>query len=227
MTNKELKGKLEAFLDEYSSEYPKGATDYIRTNFWKRRKPFEAPDILMQIYSELGVYKEKDNLYIKYLEMIKSIFSLDCNMLEIGGGFIPSFSNIIAKEQLKTGHGTITVYDPVLLPKKLKYSNLKLVKDKFTMDTNISSYDLLVGIFPCDVTETIIKKACIEKKDFYIQMCGCTHFTLDQIMEYGLSVPIYQKYIIDLANSMLNENICIDKLDNKCGIDYPILYKKF
>ena len=58
-------------------------------------------------------------------------------------------------------------------------------------------------------------------------MCGCTHFTLEQVKKYGLSREIYQKYITDLANELLGEEVNITEVDNKFGIDYPILYKKF
>ena len=227
MTNRELKNKYQIFLDEYSSSYHKGALEYIRENFWKCRNSFEIPDILMQVYSELGLYDDKTDIYLKHLNKIKSIFNIDCNVLEVAGGMLPAFSNIVAREQLNIGKGTITMYDPMLATTKSKYTNLKLHKKEFTNITDISNYDLIIGILPCDVTEDIIRKSCIERKNFYIQMCGCTHFTPKQIMEYGLSREIYQKYIIDLASNLLGEEINITKIDNKFGIDYPILYKKF
>ena len=227
MKKKELKEKYKKFVDEYSDNYPKDAFEYIRENFWKCRKSFEIPDILMQVYSELGLYEDYVNIYLKHLNKIKSIFNTDCNVLEIAGGALPAFSDIIAREQLNIGKGTITMYDPMLATTKAKYTNLKLYKEEFTDNKKISNYDLIIGIRPCEITECIIKKACKERKNFYIQMCGCTHFTLEQVKKYGLSREIYQKYITDLANELLGEEVNITKIDNKFGIDYPILYKKF
>ena len=223
---KELKIRYKNFLDEYSSECHEGALGYIKENFWKCRKSYDIPDIMMQIYSELDVFDEKENIYMIHLNKIKNIFDINCNVLEVGGGMIPSFGNILAKEQLNIGSGTITVYDPILCTTKPKYGNLVLKKEAFTKETNINNYNLIVGIMPCDITEEIIRRASKERKNFYIQMCGCTHFTREQIYKLGLSVEIYQKYIIDLANKLVGE-VSVDKTNNKFGIDYPVLYKKF
>ena len=227
MINIKLKRKYKQFLNEYSDNYNKDALQYIKDNFWECTTSFDIPDILMQVYSGLNLYDNDIDLYFNYLNSIKSIFKLDCNILEIGGGMLPILSNKIAIEQLNIGKGTITMYDPMLAATKSKYSNLKLYKHEFTSSTNIDDYDLVISIRPCDVTEDLIKRVCEEKKNFYIQMCGCTHFTIDQIRKYGLSAESYQKFIIDLANNLLGEEVNITKIDNKFGIDYPILYKKF
>ena len=65
----------------------------------------------MQVYSGLNLYDNDIDLYFNYLNSIKSIFKLDCNILEIGGGMLPILSNKIAIEQLNIGKGTITMYD--------------------------------------------------------------------------------------------------------------------
>ena len=227
MTKKKIKEKFNVFVNEYESKSDEEAFKYIRDNFWKYRKSYDIPDILIQVYSELGLYNNKTNIYLNHLKKIKSLFPIDCNILEIGGGMIPVFANILAHEQLKLGKGTVTVYDPMMSLICSKYKNLKLIKEKFDHDMDISKYDLIIGILPCEASEEIIKSSCNNHKNFYLQMCGCTHFTQDQIMKYGLSDKAYHKYLIELASKLLNENIKVDKIENKFGFDYPIIYKKF
>lgn len=225
MTNHKLKIKYNELLSEYSQGMNKAALAYIRENFWKLKDSIDIPDILMQVYSELDIFR--DNVYLKHLDRIKNIFDIKCNVLEIGGGMLPAFSNMLASEQLKLGKGKVTVYDPMLATTNSKHSNMKLVKEPFNLNTEIKDFDLVIGIMPCDATEAMVKKVCQNKKDFYLFMCGCTHFTYDQILAYGLGSKSYQKYIIDLIESMINDKVNIDTFESRYELDYPILYKKF
>ena len=224
MTNNEIQIRYNALLNEYSQGMDKRALAFIRENFWGLRNSHDIPDILMQAYSETGIFN--DNIYLKHLEKIKEIFDIDCNVLEIGGGMLPAFANILAMEQLKLGKGTVTVYDPMLATNKSKHSNLKLVKEPFTLNHEVKGFDLIVGIMPCDATETLIRQACSNRKDFYLFMCGCTHFSYMDMFRYNITPESYQKYIINLANSLINDKISTDTFENKYGLDYPILYKK-
>ena len=38
-------------------------------------------------------------------------------------------------------------------------------KEKFTLSTNISGVDLLMGFFPCEATEIMLEKALKEEKE--------------------------------------------------------------
>ena len=225
MADIELQSKYNALLNEYSSSMDKRALAYIRENFWKLKDSYEMPDILMQVYSELGILK--DNVYLKHLEKIKNIFDINCNVLEIGGGMLPAFSNILAREQLRIGNGTVTVYDRLLATTKPKHPNMKLIKDEFTLKSDIKSFDLVLGIMPCDATEIMIQKVCEARKNFYLFMCGCNHFDFPQMLMYGSSSESYQRYIIKFANELIDGEIGIDTFENSYGLDYPVLYKKF
>ena len=68
----------------------------------------------------------------------------------------PTLSNLIARSQLNIGSGTITVYDPRLVISEPKYSNMKLYKEEFKKDIDISSFDLVISIMPCSATEIVL-----------------------------------------------------------------------
>lgn len=191
------------------------------------------PCYYSQIFDELGIIPDDKNVYYGYLSKLKEIFDLSCNILEIGGGYIPSFSQKIALEQIKIGKGTITVCDPLLITKKSKYKNLHLSKKAFTHKTNISNYDLLVGIFPCSVTLLIIEKALKENKDFFIGLCGCIHnYNFDKkIYGYFVKYPdefnrILIEYINDMVIKSGRSDIGVTYLSDSYNVSYPIIYSK-
>lgn len=220
--------KFKKFLLQYSSKYEKGMLNYIKNNFWILMDEERIPSILKQVYSEVGVYENRDNFYLEHLKKINENFDIRCNILDIGSGVIPAFANLVAKEQLKLGSGTITLYDPMLITNKSKHRNMKLNKKKFKSRTDITNYDLITGIMPCEATSDLIEAACKNKKDFYLAMCGCTH---KKGSSYDYMDPSsYQNYIIEKTKKLLkkynNGILVVDKLDDKFNIPYPILYNK-
>jgi len=215
--------KYQEFLELYSDQYDKDALEFIKDNFFTYIHKKASPDILMQIYHELGIKNESTLFYKLHLKKLQDKFSLDRNILEIGSGYIPAFAEEISSYQQHINKGTITIYEPLLIKMN---DNINSHKEKFTIDTDISKYDLLVGILPCDATETIIEAACKNNKDFYIAMCGCVHRETGSELVYN---PIsYQHYIIDKTEYYLekynNGTLEIDRINH--DIDYPILSNK-
>ena len=162
---------------------------------------FKIPSDFMEIYDELGLISDKDNYYITFLNELEKIYKLNCNILEIGGGSIPSLAKRIAKKQINIGSGTITVYDEELAFFKHNYSNLKLQKENLTEKSNIESYDLVISLFPCTATFLTVYKALEYNKDFFIGLCDCIHPIYgesDSDYEYDLAHPLeYQEKMLD------------------------------
>lgn len=216
------------FKKEYKECYTEEEWKFIEENFWTYIFSPAAPDLLMQIYTELNIISEQGNFYQKHLNNLQSKFNIGCNILDVASGIIPSFANLLAFEQLKIGKGTVTIYEPLLGLTKAKYPNITLHKEKFTSETRIKKFDLITGIMPCGATDVIIEQACKNKKDFYIAMCGCTHF---ENIPWGMYVTpeMYQDYIIDKTKRLLKEydngTLIIEQLED-FPIDYPILYNR-
>ena len=230
MVSKEIQKKFLAYKEKYSDKYSKEAWKYIEEHFFENIHNSETPDILMQIYTELGIVPPIRNFYHKHLRLLKRIFPLDGNLVEVASGRMPALANLIAGEQRKIGKGTITIYEPLLVEMTPKYPNMTLHKEYFYKDTDISDADLVVGVMPCESTELILENAIKNNKDFYVAMCGCVHSPLDYMFGfYSTSPKIYQEQVISNARSLLKENgdgtLEITKIKNT-PFDYPILYRK-
>ena len=228
-SEEEIAKLFEVFKRQYKDRYTETAWEYIEENFWLFVFSNTAPDILMQIYHEIGIEAESGNFYKEHLRRIKNIFGIDRNIVDVASGIIPAFAQNIAYEQRKIGQGTITIYEPYLIIEKPKYHNMTLQKKEFTTETHIKEFDLVTGIMPCEATETIIEAACKNQKDFYVAMCGCTHFEYIPWGKY-VSSEAYQDYVINKTLRLLekydNGKLVVDKLDDNYGIDYPILYNR-
>ncbi|MBS7020262.1 MAG: hypothetical protein KH135_00085 [Firmicutes bacterium] len=225
--------QLEDFLKKYGSEYSKIAREYIEENFFTHLIYGFLPDVLAQVYAEFGILDKDRNLYQAFLDIIKQKHSLEKDIVEIGGGYLPILGEYIAKEQLKLGKGTITVYDPILVTTNSKYPNLKLVKEPFTMDTKLPGCDLLLGQMLCGATELTIQKACQEQIDFMIALCGCTHFSESDLFRnpyLAASPDRYHQYVYQQACELSKlkhmGEVAVEYYDEATMCPYPIFYNE-
>lgn len=229
INEEQIARRFNEFARLYRHKYPESAWEYIEENFWFFLFSNCAPDILMQIYAEIGIEHEDGDFYKEHIKKIKSKFDIGCHIVDIGSGIIPSFANQLAYEQIKAGRGTITIYEPMLLIEHPKHNNMRIHREELTENTSIKEFDLLTGIMPCEATEVAIEQACKYRKNFYIAMCGCTHFKT-YIPGMDISPESYQEYVIDTTKKLLkkydNGTLEIDRLDARFDIDYPILSNK-
>ena len=232
LTNTKQRKSVEEAYQEYKKNYEhfysEKAKQYIEDNFFKEAYKTSNMDILMQLYSELGLDIGKHTFYDEHLERINSIFGLDKDIIEVASGYIPAFANKIAKKQLALNRGTITIYEPELFEEKAKYSNMTIHKEKFTEQTKINKDSLGIGILPCDATEAMIRNFCKNNMDFYIAMCNCNHKSNNIFPTYQ-----YQNKMVALAESLLEKysnhqkKLKIDYLDDEFVFGYaPIIYTK-
>lgn len=232
LTNTKQRKSVEEAYQEYKKNYEhfysEKAKQYIEDNFFKEAYKTSNMDILMQLYSELGLDIGKHTFYDEHLERINSIFGLDKDIIEVASGYIPAFANKIAKKQLALNRGTITIYEPELFEEKAKYSNMTIHKEKFTEQTKINKDSLGIGILPCDATEAMIRNFCKNNMDFYIAMCNCNHKSNNIFPTYQ-----YQNKMVALAESLLEKysnnqkELKIDYLDDEFVFGYaPIIYTK-
>ncbi len=227
---KELKTKFVEFAKKYKSLYSKSAWEYIEEEIFNALKENDAPDILMQIYSELKINPSPARFYQHHLKLVKENFPIDGNIVDIASGMLPAFANLLAEEQLHIGKGTVTIYEPLLLSMEPKHPNITLHKEEFTSDTDLSKYDLVTGIMPCDATEIILENAIRNHKNFYVAMCGCVHDPLAYYYGYmGIAPEVYQEKVIAKAEKLLKEyddgTLEVTQLKNT-ELNYPILYNK-
>ena len=225
-----LNNKFNDFLNEHRSSMDINTFNFLSREFncAVTHYPYIVGP-LAQVCSELKIDKKGDNdFYEEHFNKLKDNFDLGCNVLEVCSGILPVFSNLIAAHQIKIGVGTITAFDPKLFMQMSKYKNMKLHKEKVTLQTDISGFDLVTAILPCEATEDVLTLACQNQKDFYIALCGCEHGN-DEYEDYMYSQPHYER-MINVAKKLVKENnngtLVIDKLSDKYNYDYPILYNK-
>ncbi len=227
-----IQAKFEDFLEQYAKYYSKDIVSVIKDRFWHDQDELVTLDVLMQIYQEIGIYDGRASYYNYHLKMIEELFNINSNIAEIGAGFFPSFANMMARSQFQTKQGTITIFDPELVITTPKYKNMKLHKEEFNFQMDVSNYDLLVGLLPCGATEDIIKAAIMNNKDFYISMCGCNH---SNNLFYGMfnfgMYNTYQQQMIELANDLMseynpNKEVVTCYMPELYNVPYPIIYSK-
>lgn len=160
--------KVNRFLEENKHGYNDRELEFIRSN-WVHflDKKFQV-DILRQMYSELGFMDEKEDIYHAFIKILEENFDIDTDIIEVGGGRIPSLAKRIALKQKK---GTITVYDPNLISTDSPYPNMVLRQQPFTLQTPVKEDQLIIGFMPCEATEKIIYNAKKNNAHFLIALC--------------------------------------------------------
>lgn len=216
----------------------------VRKKFISSIGDFNARTSIMQIYTEFGMISEDECPYHGYLENIGEIFGLDRHIVDISCGYFPVLAEMIAREQLKTKAGTVTAIDEELFITHSKYENMKLIRGGFTLDTDPeslglqlgSSKNLLVGIFPCEVTQVIIDFANKYGMDFYIAFCACPYYEKPSthLPTKKRMYEIYkEKYIANAEKAARNKGLGIikttylgDSYYGNTSIRTPIIYRR-
>lgn len=123
--------------------------------------------------------------YIDYFYKLKEYFDLGINIIELGFGEFPIMSFLIDHEQKNINRGSIHAYDG----SSIEFSNFDIEnnwKNKIAPLGNINynfnyikeyttlpDYDLIFGIKACHGLIDLVKKANMDKKDFFLVPCDC------------------------------------------------------
>lgn len=220
--------KFVEYLEIYGDSYSDEAIAMLFNTFLAPIPIESTPDLLKQIYDAIGLLEPVENCYLQFAKLVGEIYGWDTHILEIGGGFYPAFSKYIDHfQQASNSNGTITTFDPRLVVNEL--GKVKLHKEIFSEEMTIESYDLIVGIMPCEATSMIIRKATQEHKEFFLAMCGCIHYAgLDVPRGMFGPIPItYDEYvekIYDLAKKQEQDGFEVTKESAKqYSFKYPII----
>lgn len=184
------------------------------------------PDICKQILEEIGYYddKKEESSYEAFINLLDNEFGIDNNIIEVGGGIVPTLGYKISLRQNK---GSITIYDPRLTNYHKENDKFILKKELFHRNTDVTNTDILIGFMPCESTQTIIENATYNNKDFMIAMCeGGPH---GDEFDYYESVDEWLGSMLYLAERRIEEK-GMGKLEvlsfEKYGHEYPLIYNK-
>ena len=216
--------KVTNIFKKYPEAYTEKEKEFIMRNIgWINNNNFYGY-MLREIYDELGMIENKDNLYLGFIELLKQEFGIDKDILEIGGGILPRLASIIS---LKQNSGSITVYDPRLAYIHTNQDNLILCKEKFSQNKLSKNCKLIIGIQPYGGTETIVKTACENNIDFMIALGDLPEYENDFTNEYEYGSV--QRQFINKARKLVKESD-LGELEetelDKYGSMYPVIYNK-
>lgn len=156
------------FLKDHEEDYTDEEKNFILRNYTWGRQSDLVSDILRQIYDELNLLDDSRNIYNGFLDLLEEHFDINQDIIEIGGGKIPTLGKRLA---LRQKSGTVTVYDDKLISTKTDIPNLSLIKRRLSPSDTISKANMIIGFMPCEGTETAIKLAEKNRLDFMIAFC--------------------------------------------------------
>lgn len=222
----QINQKIDEFIEKYEQAFSfsdkRILRDYLESD---PIASFFVNPFYAQIYETMGIVKPACSTYYQLTHMIEKYFGLKRDIVEIGGGLFPILADYLRVKQLQIGIGTVTVYDPGIW---MQYpTSAKLVKERFTLETVIPEHSLLVGMYPCEATELIVKRAIKENLDFCIALCGCNHSGM-----LSISTDEYHDMLIkELMFELLHKkNLKVKYFPKSCfergTSSYPILLAK-
>lgn len=207
---RELYFKICQYFETYGKYYNSNAKNYVMQNIGQCVANQLGPDIISQVMSALNLYRPDKNLYLAILGLIKHIFDLKSNILEIGGGYYPALAQKIDEEQTRLQGGSITTYDPRLVVTSL--GNIKLHKEEFNTQS-LDTYDLVVSAMPCEATSMVIERCNADKKPFLITLCDCPPYFVPCI-EIAKRLAIkWHEQLYYQAKSTLDEGAKLEMMD--------------
>lgn len=183
------------------------------------------PDLVTEVYDKLGILEDNDNIYLGFMDLLDQEFLYrDRNIIEVGGGIIPSLAKRVSREQVS---GKIKVYDPRLSKYEHNNEKLTLVRDKFYGNTKVGDANLIIGFMPCEATYNIIDSASRNNIDFMIALCeGGPHGDIYDYFENENDWLGTMLYMAERAVEDNNMGSLEKKYLKKYNNPYPIVYNK-
>ena len=210
------------YVKEHLEDYSNLEIRYLLNNADMLEDTLNLPDTMRQIYDELGLIDDDKNAYKAFVDLLKDNFDIDRNIIEVGGGVIPSVAKRISSMQ---DTGSVIVYDPELSKSQKQKDNLILKKQRFELNTDVSGADMIIGFMPCDATELLIRKATDNKLDFLVALCEGGRYEFDDFFD----TEAWTDSILCFAKNRIKENGLgeLVKTDLKAyGDPYPVIYNK-
>lgn len=229
VTDSYLVKNIHRLINTYDSQIDEDMRNFIIDRAIQERDEIATYDILMQAYDEIGVLEDA-NVYNDFIDLLDNLFGINQDIIEIGGGLFSRLGHRIA---LKQTAGKVVVYDPKLVLKKHSLNNLHLKRKCFGHDTDLEGSRMLIGISPCEATQTIIDRACSENLDFLISLCPCCipRHIRETIYDhdFNYSVGYFKEYLLDELGAQVS-NSPIGKLEivqmEKSNSPLPVIYNK-
>ena len=115
------------------------------------------------------------NKYKLFVNYVNKLYSTDKKILDVGAGH-GSTSCLLSS--LGYDVSAMDLFSNSTI-ERLSNNNVKVINDYFSCETDISNYDLIVGLHCCGAIELIIKSSLINDKEFLVTLCETRKDLLD------------------------------------------------
>ena len=161
--------KLDQFVKDNKDAFTEWELMRIRDYIKRDAHDLFVPDLMREIYDELGLLTEEQDIYTGFMSLLGDAFPYrERKILEVGGGIFPRLGKRISKEQTT---GSITVYDPRLCVREQDTPKMKLIRKKFHQNDSIGDHNLMIAFMACEGAEQLLDAACKNKCDFMVGFC--------------------------------------------------------
>lgn len=212
------KAKLITFKEKYYQRYVSYLQEELDNKLLKGFT--NNNDTINQIYCYLQIVPDRFNYYLEFIKIIQKYFVLENKkVLEIGAGSLPILASYLESKALN-----YDIMDPGTILEDVVGIKGKVTKEKFSLDTSITDYDLLIGYNPCAATEAMIRNCLQNHKEFIIALCGCAFLPESYKKRTNKE---WQKYLFQIIEKLGQDyNLYIEYFKDYLNIEYPILVMK-
>lgn len=212
------KAKLVAFKEKYYQRYVSYLQEELDNKLLNGFT--NNNDTINQIYCCLQIVHDRFNYYLEFIKIIQKYFALENKkVLEVGAGSLPILASYLEFKAL-----SYDIMDPGTILEDVVGIKGKVIKEKFSLATNITDYDLLIGYNPCAATESMIRNCLKNHKEFIIALCGCAFLPESYKVRTNKQ---WQKYLLQIIEKLGQDyNLYIEYFKDYLNIEYPILVMK-
>lgn len=210
---------FEPFTDRYY-DYNIAIRDFLMFSSLYGDSIHSIPNKLRAIFSKFQIIYSNVDPYLYMCELLKDFSFLNGNCCEVGAGAYPRLAELVLPD-LKQDNHRLTIYEPEIILDKL--DGAKIVRGKFTKETNIADIDTIYGLFPCGATISMIDKAFEEDKNLLLAFCSCNHSTPTH--QWWVGKWWAEDVCMDYREKYRNE-VQILKWPKKYDIPYPIMVRQ-
>lgn len=153
-------------------------------------------------------FNEHQTTLKNYTKMIEYFINKKTRVLDVGAGAFPLSSMVLAKK-----NKNVSAMDNFIVSEEfLRERNVEPKNGFFTERTNISDYDMVVGLRPCNAIGQIVEVCKKENKPYFLHLCNCgaTDYALSK---FRVMAGNWRQILPEIDNNIKFANVYATNLD--------------
>jgi len=178
---------------------------------------------LNEIASVVNRLKNRENSIVinNYVRMIEYFINKRSKVLDVGAGGVPLSSIKLAKKN----NGIEAMDNFLLSDSYIKNLNVTPVSGFFGYNTDVSKYDMIVGLRPCSAIGQIVEVCKKENKPYFLHLCNCGAAEYS-LMRFKTLVGNWRQILPEIDHSVKFGNVYATNLDISQEKLNKLVYKK-